>query len=189
MSLRPGFFEVPVMEVLLDAWGQSRRIPTCAEAIPPSRIHDWNGNAMRSCVLNSPEAAARIVAIVLMVDGHVCRSEFDVLDQLDGSHELRLTAGDMPRIVQSLCEDLLAGAYGGSSLMASLDADTLASVKAEVDDPALQRTVLRLAVAAALADGHLAEGEALGLAAARRHWPLCGESDSASPVAAHPQAA
>ena len=177
------------MEVLLDAWGQSRRIPRCAEAIPPSRIDGWNGNAMRSCVLKSTEAATRIVAIVLMVDGHVCRSEFDTLDQLDGPHELRLTAGDMPRIVQSLCEELLAGAYGGSSMMASLDVDTLASVMAQVDDPALQRTVLRLAVAAARADGHLAEAEALGLAAARRHWPLCGESDSASPAAARPQAA
>jgi hypothetical protein len=34
---------------------------------------------MRSYSRNSPEAAARIVALVLIADGHVCRSEFDVL--------------------------------------------------------------------------------------------------------------
>ncbi len=41
---------------------------------------------------------------------------------------------------------------------------------AEVTDPVLRGRVLRLAVAVANADRHLAEGEALVLEAARRHW-------------------
>ena len=58
---------------------------------------------MRSYPRNSPEAAARIVALVLIADGHVCRSEFDVFEQLDGSRELGLAPGSLPRIVQVLC--------------------------------------------------------------------------------------
>lgn len=57
---------------------------------------------MRSYPRNSPEAAARIVALVLIADGHVCRSEFDVFEQLDGPRELGLPPDSLPRIVQTL---------------------------------------------------------------------------------------
>jgi hypothetical protein len=131
---------------------------------------------MRSYPLNSPEAAARIVALVLIADGHVCRLEFDAVNQLDAAGELGLEPGALPRIVQSLCEDLLMGSYAGASMTGSLDDDALAALMAEVNAPVLRHKVLRLAVAAARADRHLAEGEALVLAAARRHWNLGEET-------------
>ena len=127
---------------------------------------------MRNYPLNSPEAAARIVALVLISDGHVCSSEFDILKQLGAERELGLAPGRLPPIVQTLCEELMAGGYDTGSLMAHVDDTTLASLMAEVSDPALQKTVLRLCMAAVQADGHLADGEALVVAAARRHWRL-----------------
>jgi uncharacterized tellurite resistance protein B-like protein len=127
---------------------------------------------MRSYPTNSPEAAGRIVALVLLADGNVCRSEFDALDRLGASQALGLSPGALPRLVQSLCEDLLTGLCATGSLLANIDQVTLASLMAEVDDPRLQREVLRLAQAAAAADRHLADGEALVLEAARRHWQL-----------------
>lgn len=127
---------------------------------------------MRSYPRNSPAAAARIVALVLIADGHVCRSEFEALDQLDAARELGLSTEGVPHAVQHLCEDLLMVAYSGGSLMAQLDKPTLASIMAEVDDPLLQAKVLALATAAAHADRHLAEGEALVLEATREHWRL-----------------
>lgn len=144
---------------------------------------------MRSYPRNSPEAAARIVALVLIADGHVCRSEFDALNQLDGPRELGLQADGLPRIVQTLCEDLLMGDQGSGSMLGALDDRSLASLMAEVDDPALQRKVLALAEAAARADRHFAEGEALVLAAACRHWGLGAESEPVGRVTADPQAA
>lgn len=125
---------------------------------------------MRSYRRNSPEAAARIVALVFIADGHVCRSELEAWNRLDGPGTLGLGPDGMSGIVQSLCEDLLLGCYATGSLMVSIDDPLLASLMAEVDDPALQRKVLTLALAAAGADEHLAEGEALVLSAARRHW-------------------
>jgi hypothetical protein len=54
---------------------------------------------------------------------------------------------------------------------------------AEISDPALQRKVLRLSLAAAQADGHLADGEVLVVEAARHHWNLAdGEEPSAAKV-------
>jgi hypothetical protein len=127
---------------------------------------------MRSYPRNSPEAAGRLVALVLLSDGHVCRSELDAIERLDPPAALALQPGELGRLMQTLCEDLLTNADASGSLMASVDEATLASLMGEVDDPVLQREVLRLAHAAAQGDKHLADGEAWVLDAARRHWGL-----------------
>ena len=140
---------------------------------------------MRSYPRNSPEAAARIVALVLISDGHVCSSEFDILNQLDAERELGLEPRLLPHIVHTLCEELLLGGYETGSLMSNVDDNALASLMAEISDPALQRTVLRLSLAAARADGHLADGEAIVLEAARRHWKLFDGEEPILPTSAH----
>jgi hypothetical protein len=131
---------------------------------------------MRSYPRNSPEAAARIVALALIADGHACRSEFDALAELQASSTLGLAPDALHRVVQHLCEDLLT-AHTGGSMLASVGDDVLASLMAEVDDPVLQLQVLRLATAAAAADGHLAEGEDVVLSAATRHWAVGHEGE------------
>lgn len=137
---------------------------------------------MRSYPHNSPEAAARIVALVLISDGHVCSSEFNILKQLGAERELGLEPQLLPHIVHTLCEELLAGGYETGSLMANVDDSALASLMAEISDPALRKKTLRLCLAAARADGHLAEGEAMVLGAARRHWRLVDGDDQAETV-------
>lgn len=143
---------------------------------------------MRSYPRNSPEAAARLVALVLISDGHVCRSEIESLQQLQHERELGLEPGTFALVVKTLCEDLLMGAYGSGSMMCSVDEDTLTSLLAEVDEPALQAKVLRLASAAAEADLHLADAEALVVAAARRHWhgSNAPQGTGSTPKALHP---
>jgi len=144
---------------------------------------------MRSYPHNSPEAAARIVALVLISDGHVCSSEFETLEQLGAERELGLEPRLLPHIVHTLCEELLLGGCATASLMDNVDDSTLASLMAEISDPALQRTVLRLSLAAARADGHLADGEAMVVAAVRRHWPLVDGDASGAAASARRHAA
>jgi hypothetical protein len=127
---------------------------------------------VRSYPRNSPEAAARIVALVLISDGHVCRSEIEVLRQLQVEQELGLAPGSFAKVVQTLCEDALMGSYGGGSMMYSVDESTLASLLGEVDEASLQAKVLRLAHAAAGADQHLADAEEWVVAAARKCWQI-----------------
>jgi hypothetical protein len=136
---------------------------------------------MRSYPRNSPEAAARIVALVLVADGHVCRSEIDALQRLQVEPTLGLAPGAFAQVVHTMCEDLLAGAYAGGSMMCSIDEPTLAALLSEIDDPALQATTLRLAAAAAEADRHLTDAEAMLVAAARRQWRA---AEPALPLAA-----
>ena len=141
---------------------------------------------MRSYPLNSPEAAARIVSLVLISDGHVCSSEFDILKRLGAERELGLEPQLLPHVVHTLCEELMASGYETGSLMSNVDDSTLASLMAEISDPVLRRKVLRLSLAAARADGHLADGETLVVDAARRHWQLVdGEEPLSTKRAAH----
>jgi uncharacterized tellurite resistance protein B-like protein len=141
---------------------------------------------MRSYPHNSPEAAARIVALVLISDGHVSNSEFEILKQLGAERELGLEPQMLPHIVHTLCEELLLSCYASGSMLGQVDDDTLAALMAEVSDPALRRKVLRLCLAAARADGHLADGESVVVDAARRHWQLV---DGEEPVAPQRRAA
>jgi hypothetical protein len=144
---------------------------------------------LRSYPRNSPEAAARIVALVLISDGHVCSSEFNILKQLGAERELGLEPHVLPHIVHTLCEELLAYGYERGSLISNVDDSTLASLMAEISDPALQRKVLRLALAAARADGHLADGEALVVEAAQHHWNLVDGQEPGATKVVHRDAA
>jgi hypothetical protein len=127
---------------------------------------------MRSYPRNSPEAAARLVALVLMSDGHVCRSEVEALARHDAARQLGLSPEAFQQVMQTLCEDLWNAAHASPMMMASLDEATLAALLAEVDDPRLRTKVHDLALAAARADRFLADGEAHFLDAVRLHWGL-----------------
>lgn len=127
---------------------------------------------MRSYPRNSPQAAARIVALVLISDGHVCSSEYEALKQLDAARDLGLAQQELTGIVQTLCEDLMMDGFDGGSILSCVDDAALASVMAEVNDPDLQIKVLRLVAAVAAADKHMSDGEAAVLEAVSRHWGM-----------------
>lgn len=125
---------------------------------------------MRSYPRNSPEAATRIVALVLISDGHVCRAEVDALNQLDGARDFGLVPNNMPGILQTLCEDLLMEGFDGRSILTHVGDALMASLMAEVDDVRLQGQVLRVAASVVQADTHLSDGETEMLDAIYRHW-------------------
>ena len=127
---------------------------------------------MRSYPRNSPEAAARILALVLISDGHVCRSEFETLKQLDGVRRLGLDPQKLPGIVQTFCEDLLMEGFDGRSILSHVGDGLMASLLAEVDDPQLQAQVLRLATSVAHADKHLSDGETAMIQAISGIWQM-----------------
>jgi len=169
---RFGFFDALITETaLFQGWRRSHIQVLSAD----------QESIMRSYPRNSPEAAARIVALVLISDGHVCRSEIDALSRLQLEQALGLAPGAFAQVVHNLCEDLLMGAYGNGSMMCCVDDATLASLLAELDEPERQSQVLRLASAAAEADNHLSDAEALVVAAARRQW--CIDEPAWPPVA------
>ena len=127
---------------------------------------------MRSYPHNSPQAAARIVALLLIADGHVSRAEMDALYGRDIERELGLPPGDFAQVLHTLCEDLLMGMRDRRLLTGSIDDATLAALLAEVSDAPLRHKVLYFADAAATADHHVAPAEAWVMGFALKHWHL-----------------
>jgi hypothetical protein len=127
---------------------------------------------MRHYPPNSPHAAGRIVAMALLADGHLSRLELDVLDRLEMHTQLGLARTELHSVVHSFCEDVLATAHGGWAAACRVDAHTLYSLLAEIEDPALRRKVWQLCTQVVDADRHLAEGESTLLMAAVEHWGL-----------------
>lgn len=128
---------------------------------------------MRSYPIDSPEAAARIVALALLADGHFSRAEVEAMDRGGARAQLGLTPDQLHQVVHELCEDLLATCNQLWAAACTVDPPTLAALLDEVRDPMLRMQVLQLCILACTADGELADGESVVIRAAVSRWGLC----------------
>lgn len=127
---------------------------------------------MRTYQLNSPQAAGRLIALAMLADGTLCKSEMDVLDRLSAHWRLDLSPDQLKGVVHEVCEDLLSAhqlTWGGTCVV---DPETLATLFAEVNDHHLCAEILRAAVAIIEADGHVADSELKIVVAAAEHWDM-----------------
>jgi uncharacterized tellurite resistance protein B-like protein len=127
---------------------------------------------MRNYPTNSPQAAARIVALAMVADGHLSKTEIDTLDQVGAYTQLGLDREALHGVLQGLCEDLIQARPSHWGDATQIDARTLNELLAEIDDPALRSVVLRLCIAVIEGDGHIADGEAIVLVSAVEQWGL-----------------
>ncbi len=127
---------------------------------------------MRSYPTNSPQAAARIVALTLVADGHVDSVELDALERAGAHEQLGLTRGEMHLVLRDFCEDLLQSQSSHWAGTCQIDPGTLNQLMAEVEDVAMRKAVLRLCVAVAEADDHVADAESIVLVSAVEQWGL-----------------
>jgi uncharacterized tellurite resistance protein B-like protein len=135
---------------------------------------------MRSYPRNSPQAAARILALAMLADGHQCTSELALLERLQVPVQLGLSRAELHAVVHTFCEDLMAVSAGMCwADLAQVRPDPLRQVLSEVDDPALQALVLDLCISLVEADRHLADSESVVLAAALLQWGLPRQADAA----------
>lgn len=127
---------------------------------------------MRSFPRNSPHAAARIVVLTLLADGHLSRTELNALLREEAAADLRLSALRLDALVREVSEDLLATGFGAWSNGQALDQAIVAGALAEIDDPGLRARTLALCLAVAQADGYVSAGEQALLDEAARRWGL-----------------
>jgi tellurite resistance protein len=127
---------------------------------------------MRCYPTDSPQAAARLVALAAMADGHLDRRELELLEELGVHRRLGLTLVEWHTVLHELCEDLLSCTRLTWGDACRVDPLTLQHLLREVYDPALRESVLALSLAVAEADQCVSDGEALVLAAAVEHWGL-----------------
>jgi uncharacterized tellurite resistance protein B-like protein len=127
---------------------------------------------MRKYPRNSPQAAARIVALTVVADGDISDAEAELLDKLDVHTLLGLKRHELHQVLDNFCEDLLSSMQLAWADACPVDERTLADLMADIDDRALRLLLLRLCVKLAEIDAHVAEGESIVLNAAVEHWGL-----------------
>jgi hypothetical protein len=127
---------------------------------------------MRKYDQNSPQAAARIIALTLVADGDVGRGELDLLDELAVHLQLGMERDAFHRVIDTFCEDLLSSKQLAWSDKCPVDEYTLKRLMGEIDAPALRRNVLDVCIKLAGADDYVAQGESIVLNAAAEHWSL-----------------
>ena len=127
---------------------------------------------MRNYSVDSPQAAARVVALTLVADGDIGDAEIEWLDRLAVHDQLGLTRLELHAVLDAFCEDLLSSGQLKWADACPVVERTLGDLMADIEDPALRLEVLRLCVELAEVDSHVDEGESIVLVAAVEHWGL-----------------
>jgi uncharacterized tellurite resistance protein B-like protein len=127
---------------------------------------------MRAYPLNSPLAAARLVALAALADGYLSRREIETLERLKVHEKLGLSRAQFHEVIQDLSEDLLATAFSPWGTGCEADDEVLVGLLKEIDSPELRKQTLELCVAVADADDHLCTGEINFIATAASRWIL-----------------
>lgn len=127
---------------------------------------------MRNYPTDSPQAAARIIALTVVADREIDQAELDLLERLHVDTQLGLDQSTLHGVLDTFCEDLLSSGQLKWSDACPVDEATLTQLMAEIVSPVLRKLLLRLCIEIAEADAHVAQGEAVVLNAAVEHWGL-----------------
>lgn len=130
---------------------------------------------MRAYPCNSPQAAARIVALTVLADRDIGKAELDLLDRLAVHEQLGLDRQAFHGVLDNLCEDLVSSEQWQWADACPVDDGTLTALMGDIVDPSLRRRLLRLCIEIAKSDAQVAEGQSIVLSAAVEHWGLYRE--------------
>lgn len=143
---------------------------------------------MRPYPRNSPQAAARIVALTLLADGQLQRAEMSSLETLGVAARLGLRRYELHAVVHDFCADLIENARDDRDDDCRITPALIGLLLADIDDLALQRRVLALCAGVARADGRLDDGESIVIGAAIEQWGIAPPGFDAVPRLATRQA-
>lgn len=125
---------------------------------------------MRHYETDSTPAAARLLALTVLADGGLDRNEVDTMMHTDLARRLGIGSVEFERILREYCEDLLASAHHMDGMRLKLADEVLELLLEDINDPALQRAMLRAMQDIVSADGIETSAEVDVLARAVEKW-------------------
>lgn len=125
---------------------------------------------MHSYSANSPEAVSRILALTMIVDGHVSPSELHAMHRAAFLEQAGVDDDTFDRTLRELCEDLLDAAANRRAGMVEIDPRLMDALLLDIRDPLLQIRLWKTMVDIVQADGHLDERETTLVRRAARAW-------------------
>lgn len=131
---------------------------------------------------NSPQAAGRVLAMMLLADGEVCDAECRMLMTLEAAATLGLEAPAWQAVMDGFAQDMAASKAPRWAHACQVDPWLMTSVFDAVTDVALRRRVLRLCAVLVEADDRIDTSESVVLNAAVEHWGLQSEMIHSEPA-------
>ena len=125
---------------------------------------------MHTYPTNSPEAVSRILALSMIVDGHVSPSEVHAMHRAPFLEQVKVDDDTFDRTLRELCEDLLDAAANRRAGMVEIDPTLLDALLLDIRDPLLQICLWKTMVDIVEADGHLDGRETTLVRRAARAW-------------------
>lgn len=127
---------------------------------------------MRRYARNSHEAMARLIALSMLVDGGLDKSELDVMASYGVLERLNMSEARFEDIVHLLCEDMLQYVPSMHHGQIELDEHCIDAILAEIQDSTLRKFLLKVMLAVVDADQRMSDGEAILISRAMQIWEL-----------------
>ena len=119
---------------------------------------------------NSPEAVSRILALTMIVDGHVSPSEVNAMHRAEFLQQVKVDDDTFDTTLRELCEDLLDATAARRAGVVEIDPALMDALLLDIRDPLLQIRAWRTRVDIVHADGHLDGREMTLVRRAARAW-------------------
>lgn len=127
---------------------------------------------MRTYQIDSPQAKARIVAVALLADGSLDRSELALLDRDAIVESLGMAPEEFDDVIHEFCSDILRYAVRDDCEEPEIDPQAIDAMLDEIRDRDLQKRLLRTIYRIVHADRSLSAGEAVLAAQAMERWGI-----------------
>jgi uncharacterized tellurite resistance protein B-like protein len=125
---------------------------------------------MRTYPTDSPRAVCRLLALAMIVDGHLAPSELRALRHSGILQRVGVDEALFDDVVQEVCEDLLAAADRRSASDVEIDSRMLDTLLREIRDPALQMALMKAMLDIVHADAVLDGRESLLIQRGFKAW-------------------
>jgi uncharacterized tellurite resistance protein B-like protein len=125
---------------------------------------------MRTYASDSPQAVCRLLALAMIVDGHLAPSELRALRHSGILQRVGVDEALFDDVVQEVCEDLLATADRRCASEVEIDSRMLDTLLHEVGDPALQMALMKAMLDIVHADEVLDGRESLLIQRGFKAW-------------------
>ncbi len=125
---------------------------------------------MRIHAKDSPQAVCRLLALAMIVDGHLAPSELEAMRASGILRHVAIDEEGFDEVVRGLCEDLLATAHQRGSGEVEIDVRLLDALLADVEDPHLRMSTMKAMLDIVHADTVIDGRETLLIQRAFRAW-------------------
>ncbi|GAA5165175.1 hypothetical protein [Viridibacterium curvum] len=125
---------------------------------------------MRQYRRNSPQAAARILALAVLADGELDAAEMSLIDALQDTSRFGLSEQAFEQVLRDFCSDVLTEARVDAAERCMVSPAIMKALFAEIDDEVLRNEIVRLALRIIRADLRFHRGESIFLQAMLRAW-------------------